>query len=166
MTVRNWQVVPALNPFRTRLASLSDLPAICAIEDNSFHAPYPQSLLKRLLEDCSQSFFVALDNEGSLVGYCVISLSPDSAHLISIAVHSRLRRKGVATLLLQRTVEYLSSHNVDELRLEVGVNNMEALSLYGKLGFEKMGLLKAYYSDGSDAVSMRLFSRAATSKLP
>jgi ribosomal-protein-alanine N-acetyltransferase len=158
------QVALALNRSHTRLASLSDLSAICAIEDDSFRTPYPPSLLERLLKDCSESFLVALDNEGTLAGYCVFSLAENSAHLISIAVHRRLRRKGVASTLLQRAFEYLISHNVDEFWLEVGGNNLEALSLYDKLGFERTATLKGYYSDGLDAVRMRLFLRSAGAK--
>ena len=158
------QVVLALNRFHTRLASLSDLSAICAIEDDSFRAPYPSSLLKRLLKDCSESFFVAVDDEGVLVGYCVFSRDVNSAHLISIAVHRRLRRKGVASALLQRSIEYLNSNNFDQLWLEVGLNNLEALSLYRKLGFGETATLKGYYSDGSDAVRMRLFLRNVSPK--
>lgn len=156
------QVAVVLNRFRIRPASLSDLSPIRAIEDDSFQAPYPQPLLERLLIDCSESFLVALDDQGVLVGYCVFSLEANSAHLITIAVDRRLRRMGVASALLQRAIQYLISRDVDEFRLEVGVNNLEALSLYGKLGFERAATLKRYYSDGVDAVRMRLLLRSAT----
>jgi ribosomal-protein-alanine N-acetyltransferase len=135
---------------------LSDLPAISAIEDDSFPAPYDPSLLKRLLQDFPESFFVATDESGELVGYCVCTLGGKTAHLISIAVCRNLRRRGIALVLLQRAIEYLAAQAVDELWLEVSLRNLEAVTLYAKLGFEEIGILEKYYSDGSDAVRMRL----------
>ena len=153
------QVAPHLNKFHIRLALLSDLPAICAIEDNSFPTPYPTSLLERLLEDCFESFFVATDEVGKLVGYCVCSLSRESAHLISIAVQTDYRRRRVATTLLHRAIEFLIEQSIVELQLEVNLKNVDAVSLYSKLGFEIIEVLKGYYSDGSDAIRMRLTMR-------
>lgn len=154
------KVVLPLNRFQTGLASLSDLAAICAIEDSSFSTPYPPSLLERLLQECSQSFFVAINDAGKLLGYCVCSIKGKSAHLISVAVNSNFRRKGVATALLRRAIESLKASGVDEFWLEVKKNNLEAIGLYLKFGFKNTGVLKAYYSDGSDAVRMHLVLRA------
>ena len=148
-----------MNRFHTRLASLSDLAAICAIEDTSFSAPYPQSLLEQLLRECSQTFFVATNDTGKILGYCVCSISGRSAHLISIAVDSNLRRKGVGITLLRRAIESLTANGVHELWLEVKTNNLEAISLYLKFGFKNESVLKAYYSDGSDALRMNLVLR-------
>jgi ribosomal-protein-alanine N-acetyltransferase len=135
------------------------LPAISAIEDDSFPAPYPPSLLERLLNVCPESFFVAIDQSGELAGYCVFTLGGMTAHLISIAVSRNFRRRGIALALLRRAIEYLTAHAVDELWLEVSLRNAEAVTLYGKMGFEKRGVLKKYYSDGSDAVRMCLVLR-------
>lgn len=99
------------------------------------------------------------------VGYCVCSLRAKSAHLISIAVHSGFRGKGVATTLLQRTTEHLIERGVNEFWLEVNLKNVEAVALYARLGFEKTIILKNYYSAGSDAVRMRLVLGQAAPKL-
>jgi ribosomal-protein-alanine N-acetyltransferase len=145
-----------LERFHIRTASLSDLPAISDIEDDSFPNPYPLSLLKRLIDDYSESFLVAVDHKAKLVGYCVSSLGGSSAHLISIAVDREFRGNGIATMLLKRTIGYLVAHAAREFYLEVNPKNVEAVGLYGKLGFEKAGVLKEYYSDGSDAITMKI----------
>ena len=153
------QVAPPMNRFYIRLASLADLPAISAIEDNSFPTPYPLSLLERLMENYPKSFFVATDQVGGLVGYCVFSLGRKLAHLISIAVQTDYRKRGVATSLLHRAIEFLIEQSIPELWLEVNPKNADAVNLYSKLGFEKIGVLKGYYSDGADAIRMRLTLR-------
>ncbi len=66
------------------------------------------------------------------------------------------RRRRVATKLLRRAIDFLMTQRILELWLEVNLKNVEAASLYSKLGFEKIAVLKGYYSDGSDAVKMRL----------
>lgn len=94
-----------------------------------------------------------------MVGYCVCSSGRKLAHLISIAVQTDYRKRGVATSLLHRAVEFLIEQSIPELWLEVNLKNVDAVSLYLKLGFEKTGVLKGYYSDGSDAIRMRLIMR-------
>ena len=137
---------------------MSDLPSICAIEDDSFSSPYPRSLLQRLLQYCEDSFLVAADRDGKLVGYCVCSIEGDFAHLISIAVQGNHRRRGFATALLKRLIAQMAENGVNEVRLEVGVTNTEAISLYSKNGFERLETISNYYSysDGYDALRMRL----------
>jgi ribosomal-protein-alanine N-acetyltransferase len=149
-------ITPPLNQFHVRLALLADLHVISIIEDDSFPTPYPPLLLERLLEECSESFFVATNQEGNLVGYCVCSLNRDSAHLISVAVQSDCRRRGVATKLLHRAMEFLIGARIVELRLEVNPKNLDAVRLYSRLGFETVEMLEGYYSDGADAIRMRL----------
>ena len=71
-------------------------------------------------------------------------------------MNHNFRRKGVATGLLRTVIESLAAIGVDEFWLEVKMNNLEAIGLYLKFGFKNAGVLKAYYSDGSDAVRMHL----------
>jgi ribosomal-protein-alanine N-acetyltransferase len=145
-----------LKSLRIRPASATDLQAICLIEDHSFSDPYPRYLLKRLLDEIRNIFLVAENRKGALVGYCVSSIEERLAHLISIAVLTEGRRKGVATALLKNLIEYLEAHRVEELWLEVKQGNKEAIKLYEKFDFASMMILENYYSDGSAALRMRM----------
>lgn len=108
------------------------------------------------MKDCPATFLVATQESGELVGYCVSSQRRKSAHLISVAVSSDFRREGIATMLLRRTIDLLVGQEVVDFWLEVNPNNTGAIALYAKIGFEKMGTVKSYYSDGADAIRMRL----------
>gem|GEM_PF-300931 len=145
-----------MKSLRIRPASATDLQVICLIEDNSFSDPYPSHLLKRLLDEIGNNFLVAENGNGALVGYCVSSIEGRLAHLISIAVLTEGRRKGVATALLKNLIEYLEAHRVEELWLEVKQDNKEAIKLYEKFDFASMMVLENYYSDGSAALRMRM----------
>lgn len=151
--------VLSLTNLRIRPASHADLQTICLIEDNSFSDPYPRYLLKKLLEEVGNGFLVAEKSSGELVGYCATSTEGRLAHLISIAVLFRDRKRGVATALLRNLVEYLVAREVDELWLEVKQGNKEAVGLYEKFGFAKVMILDNYYSDGSPALRMRMSLR-------
>jgi ribosomal-protein-alanine N-acetyltransferase len=144
---------------------MSDLPAICAIEDDSFPSPYPRFLLQRLLQYYGDRFFVAVIENSELIGYCVCSTEGESAHLISIAVHRDFRRRGYGTALLQKVITNVAEDGVGELWLEVSVKNTEAISVYTKTGFERLQEIPNYYSDGSGAVRMRLKIRQGTGNL-
>jgi ribosomal-protein-alanine N-acetyltransferase len=77
-------------------------------------------------------------------------------------VQTDARRRGIATKLLRRAIKFLMERGVVELWLEVNLKNVQAVGLYAKLGFEKIQVLKDYYSDGSDAVRMRLNTEKST----
>jgi ribosomal-protein-alanine acetyltransferase len=148
-----------LTNLRIRPASPADLQGICLIEDNSFSDPYPGYLLKKLLDETDSAFLVAEKESGELVGYCVNLTEGRMAHLISIAVLSSDRKRGVATALLRNVAELLAAKGVDELWLEVKQGNKDAVRLYEKFGFAKVMILENYYSDGSPALRMRMSLR-------
>ena len=76
--------------------------------------------------------------------------------MISIAVPTEGRRKGVATALLKNLIDYLVAHRVEELWLEVKQANKDAIKLYEKFHFATIMILENYYSDGSAALRMRM----------
>jgi ribosomal protein S18 acetylase RimI-like enzyme len=49
-----------------------------------------------------------------------------------------------------------STHPAKAILLEVSENNLGALTLYKKMGFQISGTRKAYYPDGSSAICMKL----------
>ena len=138
-----------------RSASRQDLETICEIEDESFSEPYPHDLIAKLLHDCPNTFFVAEYPPGTIVGYCVAAEKGKSAHLISIGVLRRHRRRGFGRALIQRLLANLNPR-VEELRLEVKRDNGAAINLYEELGFKQIGSIDNYYQDGSTAVKMLL----------
>jgi len=150
-----------LNPIRIRLAKPADLYAIYHIEESSFSEPYPHSLLSKLLRDFPNSYLVAEIDRGTIVGYCVASDDGDFAHLISIGVLLKYRRRGVGTALIQELLEKLRLR-VRELRLEVNQRNAEAIKLYEDLGFKRTSVIENYYADGSPAVKMELTIHATS----
>jgi ribosomal-protein-alanine N-acetyltransferase len=62
---------------------------------------------------------------------------------------------GIGTALLQNSIKAMKEvYEAEEVYLEVRVSNAPAISLYKKLGFSEVKVLKHYYADGEDAYLM------------
>ena len=76
------------------------------------------------------------------------------ARILALAVSDEWRRRGIASQLVKRFMDAFARGGVRKITLEVRVSNEEAIELYHRLGFDKKGLLQAYYGDGEDAYVM------------
>ena len=72
------------------------------------------------------------------------------------AVAPAARRQRVATAMLQEAIVRLAAAGAFVVFLEVSVKNTAGLGLYTKCGFTQVGRRPHYYSDGADALVMRL----------
>jgi ribosomal-protein-alanine N-acetyltransferase len=99
--------------------------------------------------------FRSTDQRPSIVGYGGFWRSAREAHISTIAVHPRLRRKGIGQLILIAMIEKAMSLGADHITLEVRASNSVAQSLYRKYGFQVVSRRRRYYSDNNeDAVVM------------
>lgn len=90
-----------------------------------------------------------------ICGYVGIWLMVDEAHILSIAVRSSLRRRGIGELLLIATVDLAQALDQKAVSLECRVSNLPAQALYDKYGFKQVGIRPRYYSDNrEDALIM------------
>lgn len=80
----------------------------------------------------------------------------DELHILDVATHPELRRRGYARALMQQSLAYAREHAVRLVLLEVRRSNAPAIRLYRDCSFFAMGLRKSYYADGEDAVEMAL----------
>ena len=70
-----------------------------------------------------------------------------------LAVLPNYRNNGYAQLLINNFVKFLSGKEF--LYLEVRENNIKAIELYKKIGFEQYNIRKHYYRDGVNAILFR-----------
>ena len=75
------------------------------------------------------------------------------AEIISLATSPKVRRQGLMNRLLQQTIA--ANGQISIWWLEVHAQNIEALNLYKKMGFEMVRERQRYYSDGSSALILR-----------
>jgi [ribosomal protein S18]-alanine N-acetyltransferase len=139
-------------------AEFSDLKAIVDIENASFTTDkFSSRQFAYLLRKSKAWFYKAVFRE-KILGY-IILLKPKNAkklRLYSIAIHPNARGKGLAQMLMDKTLETAKTLNCSGVKLEVRPNNVNAINLYLKNGYLENGKKEAYYADGGEAMVMEL----------
>jgi len=74
--------------------------------------------------------------------------------LVSIAVDPADRGRGAASALLESTLRRLRRRGVKRFGLIVRLTNHPARAFYEKYGFRRMRIVRGYYEDGEDGLSM------------
>jgi ribosomal-protein-alanine N-acetyltransferase len=129
--------------------SSEDLPAVVAIECQTFPHPWSHALFVQELERGFAITLVCLEEE-RLVGYLVADMFVDVWHLMNVAVEEECRRQHVATDLLESYFEITERHPHRGHTLEVRVSNEAAIELYRSYGFVATGVRPRYYDDNSE----------------
>lgn len=88
-------------------------------------------------------------------GMILARVTADEAEILTLAVNPASRRTGIGTALLRAALARAAALGAGSMFLEVSVNNHSARGLYASLGFERAGLRRRYYSDGTDALILR-----------
>ena len=101
-------------------------------------------------------WYVVAEQNGELVGYGGIFLSPPDADVQTVAVAPHIQGAGVGRLLLAAVIDAAWQQKCSRIFLEVRADNAAALGMYQSAGFTKLGVRRRYYADGVDAVNMRL----------
>lgn len=146
-----------------RLAAAEDVAAVIALERGIADAPHWSEADYDSIfggGDLRRCLFAA-ELDGKLAGFAVgkvVKIGSEAvAELESVAVGNEMRRRGVGSALCEAVAGWCRTQGAAALELEVRSSSAGALSLYGRLGFERVGLRRGYYRDPvDDAVLMRL----------
>ena len=137
-----------------RRLDTGDLDGVEAIERESYATPWSRSMFDAELRKPS-SLALGAFTDDALVGYAFVSRYVDAWHVMNIAVTDAFRRRGIASALLERLFEVTETDSRRGYTLEVRVSNAGAIALYEKLGFERRGIRRGYYTDNrEDALIM------------
>jgi ribosomal-protein-alanine N-acetyltransferase len=139
-----------------RRLELRDLSSIEEIERSSYPTPWSRSMFASELAKPSSLCLGAFEADtGRLIGYLIISRYVDAWHVMNVAVAPGHRRRGIASLLLNRLFELTAGRSRRGYTLEVRVSNTGAIKLYEELGFRPRGVRRGYYTDNrEDALIM------------
>jgi [ribosomal protein S18]-alanine N-acetyltransferase len=139
-----------------RRLALADLSAIERIEREAYPTPWSRSMFAGELAKPSSISLGAFDAAtDTLVGYLITSRYVDAWHIMNLAVAAASRRRGIASDLLDELFRLTDDDPRRGYTLEVRVSNSNAIKLYQRMGFERTGLRRAYYTDNrEDAIVM------------
>jgi ribosomal-protein-alanine N-acetyltransferase len=121
----------------------ADLPAVMAIESAIYAYPWTQGNFRDSLAAGYSCWMYVRDGEP--IGYAVLMHASDEAHLLNISIAAGCQRRGYGSLLLRQLCEIARGRGARLLFLEVRPSNAGALRLYGRHGFQRIGLRRDYY---------------------
>lgn len=133
----------------------SDLDEVARIEPTIF--PYPWS--RGNFSDSLKSGYECrvYEKQGQIMGYAVLMLVLDEAHLLNISIAAPWQGKGHGRQLLTHMMDIARERGALNMFLEVRPSNHSALRLYESMGFNEMAIRRAYYpalNGREDAVLM------------
>lgn len=139
-----------VTPAVSQASELAKIDAVC------FTDPWSETSFREALAGEGYAF-VALEEEGALIGYAGMLTVLDTADITNVAVLPAFRRQGLARRLLTVLTVKAREQGVTRLQLEVRESNVAARTLYESLGFKADGKRKRYYRrPDEDAVLMSL----------
>jgi len=132
-----------------RKASVTDIEALYEIEREcfTFEALTKEQLISLLHDADSFTLLAQVNDEiaGFIIGKTYKTKDQLVGHVITIDVASKHRRKGVGRKMLKALEEIFMENGVEVCCLEVREDNISALNLYRKEGYEAVGKLEGYY---------------------
>ncbi|TDB35134.1 ribosomal-protein-alanine N-acetyltransferase [Stenotrophomonas sp. TEPEL] len=130
-------------PVAMRALRESDLNAVMAIEVRGY--PYPWT--RGIFLDCLRAGYpgLAMERDGLLIGYGVLSLAADEAHVLNICIDPLVQSRGLGRRLLRALVRLAADRGAQRVFLEVRPSNTPALALYHSEGFNEIGRRPRYY---------------------
>jgi ribosomal-protein-alanine N-acetyltransferase len=136
----------AKKKFITRSMTFDDLPSIMAIENVIFADPWKEEMFYYEIE-MKESYVLEDVSNNRIVAYlCGVAIL-DEYMITNIAVEQDKQSRGYASYLISSVLDKEFKSGCKNCYLEVRISNNKAIRLYEKLGFETMGIRKAYYSN-------------------
>jgi ribosomal-protein-alanine N-acetyltransferase len=125
----------------------NDIEAVASIEKRAYEFPWTAGNFRDAMLSgyrfwcCWQS----TPDGDQLVGYAILMLAVDEAHLLNLAVDPRFQGRGIGRSILSFVIEDAARKECSMLFLEVRPSNIVARTLYASAGFQQHGIRKGYY---------------------
>ncbi|MDT0329058.1 ribosomal protein S18-alanine N-acetyltransferase [Nocardiopsis sp. DSM 44743] len=146
-----------------RPMTADDVDAVMALERALFPADaWTEGMLRdELAEVATRHYIVAVTDEGGPVGYAGLRFVPPEGDVQTMAVAASAWGRGIGGALLTGLLDQAARRGVTHMFLEVRSDNPRAQKLYGRFGFERIGVRHGYYN-GADALVMRRVAEEGT----
>ncbi len=126
--------------------SEDDVIPVYELEKECFSVPWSIKSISEELQN-TNARFILVEINGETAGYVGSYFVSGEVYITNVAVKNKYRRKGVAVGLLSKLIDLAKEAKSEFVSLEVRCSNTPAISLYGKLGFEKLGVRKNFYEN-------------------
>jgi len=116
---------------------LSDISELEILDRKTF-GPVWHNTEKSLMAAFNQAYkATVLEDEKSIIGYQISTLSQRSVHLARLAVLPKYQTKGIGSVILSDLIFHLKSEKKEILSVNTQNNNICSINLYKKFGFQE-----------------------------
>lgn len=126
-----------------REMQIDDLDAVIQIETVNFPFPWTVGNFKDSIN--SGHICLVLEIDELMIGYAILMMVLDEAHLLNISVSVDWKGKGWGRHLLNHMMQISREQGGLNMFLEVRPSNVSAITLYESIGFNEMGVRPGYY---------------------
>lgn len=137
---------------------LEDLEQVILIEHEIFIFPWTLGNFRDSIKAGYACRALTRKENDTLMGYGVMMMGVDEAHLLTLGVGSVWQKQGCGAYFLQYFIELAGNGGARSVLLDVRVSNTNAAKLYQRLGFEQIAIRTEYYPamcGKEDALVMR-----------
>ena len=93
----------------------------------------------------AKHFFKLFFLNKTIVGFIVARLIQNECEILNIGVTKSMRKKQVASKLMDALIGQCNNKNIKHIFLEVRTSNLAAISMYKKFDFNEIGIRPNYY---------------------
>jgi [ribosomal protein S18]-alanine N-acetyltransferase len=136
-------------------AGVADARALAALHAGSFQRAWSDGEFVELLRQPNIVAHRAAIG-GSLAGFILSRMVSSEAEILSMAVSSSQRSKGLGGQLLHLHLRRLAGLGIGAVFLEVAEDNVPARRLYRRAGFRDVGRREGYYPEGKGSAAFVL----------
>ncbi|RLJ64812.1 ribosomal protein S18-alanine N-acetyltransferase [Sulfurisoma sediminicola] len=120
-----------------------DIDAVVAAEQRIYDFPWTHGNFTDSLAAGYSAWL--LQEDGRMVGYAVMMLVVDEAHLLNLSILPEAQRRGLGSRLLRHLFVIARGKGATRVLLEVRPSNACGLGLYRRFGFLTIGERRGYY---------------------
>ncbi len=128
---------------RLAVMAESDLDAVLAIEGAVYSHPWTRGNFADSLRAAYACRTWRLG--GALLGYFVVMVAADEAHLLNLSIAAAHQRRGHGSALLREALQLARGQGARRIFLEVRPSNLAGKALYEKFSFSRIALRRGYY---------------------
>ncbi len=132
-----------LPAFAYRAIRDGDIGAVATIEKDVYAFPWSPGNFRDSLLSGYECWGCWAENQ--LIGYAIIMVAVEEAHLLNFAIARAWQGRGAGAKFLGFVVEESQRIGCEMLYLEVRPTNVIGRRLYERFGFKQLGLRRDYY---------------------
>jgi len=129
----------------------ADFTQLYAVEESCFQPPFrfSRSYMRKITQSDRCATWIA-EEDAKLIGFAVVCWARASdapgAYIQTVEVAGEHRGHGVGSELLRRVEDSAYAAGASGIRLHVDVENLSAIRLYERHGYERQGREENYYA--------------------